>query len=607
MCGIAGIYSVSPDNVSSDRLKRMSDSLLHRGPDGEGYYFSEDKRLGLAHRRLAIIDLSDAAQQPMKYLDRYSITYNGEIYNYLELRTMLTKNGYSFKSSSDTEVLLALYDWKKEKCLDYLDGMFAFSIYDEKEKTLFCARDRFGEKPFFYSYGSGEKFVFASEMKALFAAGVQKKINNHMLYNYIAWNYVNNPLDLSETFFVGVKKLPAAHYLIVNKNLKIKIEKYWSIDCRIQNKKISFDEASEKVRELLIHSTSIRLRSDVEVGSCLSGGLDSSTIVSIINKEKKTKQKTFSARFKYFEKDEGKYIDILSKKTNIESHDVFISDDSLLQNIDKIFFHQEEPFLSSSIVAQHEVMKAAKENGVKVLLDGQGSDEIFGGYDYLAYAYFQELFSKDRNKYKEEWGKFKQVNSFPLNRKAKFYLQASLPNIYPKFEKLKSFRKPGNHSEINKDFYSEYSSDSFNAPIRSKPDFNYMLHESACGEAMEQILRYSDRNSMAHSVEVRLPFLSHHLTEFLFTLPSNIKMREGWPKHLLRKSFENILPAEIAWRKDKIGFETPQNKWMSNKKTTELIRDVKTNLVKEKLLCEKSLASTNHDWRYWMCGKLLGS
>lgn len=585
----------------------MSNALIHRGPDGEGFYFSEDNKLGFGHRRLAIIDLSDAAQQPMTYLNRYAITYNGEIYNYLELKKNLSDNGYSFKSSSDTEILLAMYDWKKEKCLEYLDGMFAFSIYDEKEKTLFCARDRFGEKPFFYSHTPGGKFIFASEMKALFAGGVQKKTNNRMLYNYMAWNYVNNPLDLAETFFEDVKKLPAAHYLIINKNLEIKIKNYWNIDYKKQNNKISFEEASEKVRKFMIHSTSIRLRSDVEVGSCLSGGLDSSVIVSLISKQNKTQQKTFSARFKDFEKDEGKYIDLVSKKTNTESHNVFVSDDSLLENIDKIFFHQEEPFLSSSIVAQYEVMKSAKANGVKVLLDGQGSDELFGGYDYLVYAYFQELFSKDKTKYKEEWEKFKQINSFPLDRKAKFYIQALLPKIYPKFKKLKSMRKPGNLPEINKDFYSEYSRGSFNTSIRSKPDFNFMLHESACGEAMEQILRYSDRNSMAHSVEVRLPFLSHHLAEFLFTLPSIIKMRDGWPKYLLRKSFENILPPEIVWRKDKVGFEAPQKKWMLQKKVKGIVNEVKTHLIKEKLLDKKSLQSSAHDWNYWMCWKLLGN
>jgi len=607
MCGIAGIAASHPSEISQERIKKMTDVLAHRGPDGEGYYFSEDKKLALGHRRLAIIDLTDAAKQPMEYLSRYIITYNGEIYNYIELKESLKKKGYKFLSSSDTEVLLALYDLKKEECLDELDGMFAFAIYDKQENILFCARDRFGEKPFYYFCEEGKIFLFASEMKGLFSAGIEKKINNRMLYNYLAWNYISNPLDASETFYEGIKQLPPAHSLTIEKNLKITIHKYWDIDYNKQNEKISFENASDELRKLLQESTSYRLRSDVPVGSCLSGGLDSSVIVSIINNlnKGKQKQKTFSARFTNFDKDEGKYIESAVKYTNAEGYSVYPTVDSFLDNVNKIFYHQEEPFLSASVAAQFEVMKLAKQNNVKVLLDGQGADEIFGGYDYLVRAYFQELLSKNSKQYKKEWKKYSETFSMKVKKDIKFHSQAIFPNAYQRLEKIKKMLKPKNYSGLNSNFHKEYSNSSFRIKIRSIPDFNFMLYESTTGDAMRQILRHADRNSMANSVEVRLPFLSLKFVEYVFTLSSSFKFAEGFPKYILRKSFENILPAEIAWRKDKIGFEVPQSKWMNDKKVQEKIKEAKSHLVKENILSEKSFKSNENDWQYWMSGKLM--
>ncbi|MFH1005787.1 MAG: asparagine synthase (glutamine-hydrolyzing) [Bacteroidota bacterium] len=609
MCGIAGIFSSSPSEISFNRIKRMTDTLIHRGPDGEGFYFSESKNLAFGHRRLAIIDLSDAARQPMKYLSRYIITYNGEIYNYVELKEMLNQYGYRFYTTSDTEVILAMYDFKKEKCLDFFDGMFAFSIYDKQEESLFCARDRFGEKPFYYHYEKSKSFVFASEMKALFAGGIKQKVNNKMLFNFLAYNYVDNPFTMQETFFDNVQKLPAANYLTVNKNLELKLVKYWNIDIKNQNHDITFEQATKEVQKLFYESVSRRLRSDVPVGSCLSGGLDSSAVVTVIHnvqKNKLIKQKTFSARFQDFDKDEGKYMEMISVKTNAEAYFTFPDENILLQEIEKIYYHQEEPFLSASIIAQYAVMKLAGENGVKVLLDGQGADEIFGGYNYLVRAYFQELYSKDRKKYKSEWKKYLQVQKPVFDKNTKFYLQALLPSLYKKMELVKKIIKPKNYADFENDFYSSYFSESFQHSIRSKPDLNYMLYESTTNEAMQQILRYADRNSMAHSVEVRLPFLSHRLVEFLFTLPPSMKMAEGWTKYLLRKSFEHLLPAEITWRKDKIGFEAPQQKWMNNKKVKETIMEAKKFLVKEKFLNKTSLKRNDaiKDWNYWMAAKL---
>ncbi len=214
MCGIAGIITANKNELSRERLKVMTDIIAHRGPDGEGQWISEDGKVGFGHRRLSIIDLSEAGAQPMHYLDRYSITFNGEIYNYVELKELCVKQGYQFATQTDTEVMMALYDWKKEECLQYFDGMFSFAIYDAKEKKVFAARDRFGEKPFYYSLMPGSLFVFGSEMKALWAGGIKREVNNRMLYNYLAFKYVDNPSDYSETFFTGISRLPHSHYIM---------------------------------------------------------------------------------------------------------------------------------------------------------------------------------------------------------------------------------------------------------------------------------------------------------------------------------------------------------------------------------------------------------
>src|ERR1051325_2476640 len=241
MCGIAGIASYRADDISIGRLKTMTDVLKHRGPNGDGHWISEKQNIGLGQRRLSIIDLSENASQPMHYLDRYTLIYNGEIYNYIELKDALLKQGYQFQTQSDTEVILALYDLKKEKCLNELDGMFAFALWDDKEQTLFCTRDRFGEKPFYYHYIPGKYFSFASEMKALFAIGIEKRINNNMLFNYLTNGNKYNPFDKSETFYEGIKQLEPAHYLVIKNNRIESHQRYRDLNLKTTST-ISFEE-----------------------------------------------------------------------------------------------------------------------------------------------------------------------------------------------------------------------------------------------------------------------------------------------------------------------------------------------------------------------------
>lgn len=272
MCGIAGIVSIDTNKMTKSLIKKMTDIIHYRGPDGDGHWINSDTNVGLGHRRLSIIDLSHEADQPMHYLGRYSIVFNGEIYNYIELKEILVKQGYLFKTSSDTEVLLALYDREKENCLQFLDGMFSFVIYDDEKKEIFAARDRFGEKPFYYSYKPGEYFLFGSEMKCLWEAGVPKEVNNEMLFIYLSYGSLHNPHNEKETFYNNCFILPHSHYLKLSAtNISLSIKKYYDIDHKSINHTITEAQAKEKFRELFFTSVSRRLRSDVTVGSSLSG------------------------------------------------------------------------------------------------------------------------------------------------------------------------------------------------------------------------------------------------------------------------------------------------------------------------------------------------
>jgi asparagine synthase (glutamine-hydrolysing) len=306
MCGFVGSLS-PPGRIPKESIFRATCSLAHRGPDGDGFWIDSKEQVGLGHRRLAIIDLSDAGRQPMAYSNgRYHLTFNGEIYNYVELRADLEARGHRFVSTSDTEVLLALFSEKKEKCLDELDGMFAFAIWDDKERRLFAARDRFGEKPFYYGLHEGT-FYFGSEMKALWAAGVPRVTADAMIYNYLAEGFMYDPRNLSRTFFNGISKLKAAHYFYISPDdLEAKQIRYWTLEEQVLDQEIPEADAEERFRELFTESVKRRLRSDVPVGSSLSGGLDSSLVVCTIdrlNKETSVRQATFSARFPGFTAD----------------------------------------------------------------------------------------------------------------------------------------------------------------------------------------------------------------------------------------------------------------------------------------------------------------
>ena len=593
----------------------MTDALAHRGPDGEGLWINTAGSTLLGHRRLSVIDLSEAGKQPMEFCSkqsnaaRYQIVHNGEIYNYLELREELTKQGYTFRSGTDTEVIIAAYDYWENECVDYFDGMFAFAIWDDEKQILFAARDRFGEKPFFYFF-DGKKLLFASEMKALWAAGIPRVANQKMLFNFITIGYTGNPLQPSETFYNDILKLPPASTLEYNGTTQeLVLEKYWEIDPEYINKKITDEEATEQFITLLSDAVKKRLRSDVSIGFSLSGGLDSSSLVALVDQLTNNTNRpasSFTAIFPGFEKDESMPAAAVAGKFKLKQYTTQVSADELLNDWEQLCYHQEEPFGSASIYAQYKVYELAKQQGVKVLLDGQGADETLAGYAKYYKWFWQEMFRSHRL-----FGSKELAAARALGVKDDFGFKNMIAAYFPGFATValenQYLLKAIRHEDLTKDFVKLQSKEAY----YTTPDhytLNGALHFNTTINGLEELLRYADRNAMAHGREVRLPFLSHGLVEFIFSLPATFKIRNGWTKWILRQTMDAQLPADITWRKDKTGFEPPQQQWMQQTNMQKLVQQARQKLVTENILKKEVLdkpvralpahGADNYDWRY---------
>jgi asparagine synthase (glutamine-hydrolysing) len=623
MCGIAGILVSGNDAeaLSTSRgislVKKMTNAIAHRGPDGEGHWANNSGNIFLGNRRLAIIDLSDSASQPMHYANRYTIVHNGEIYNYIELKKQLQQRGYRFHSASDTEVILAAYDCWKDECVEKLDGMFAFAIWDEKEQQLFATRDRFGEKPFYY-YEDEEHFIFASEMKALWAIGVERKIDDKLLLNYITIGHVQNSMDKEQTFFENIFQLPPAHYLHASPHsYRAKIFKYWSINREIR---IDIDaaDATEYFTELFTDSVQKRMRSDVSIGASLSGGLDSSSIAATLAglRSPGSTLQTFSAIFPGFERDESAHVQKVIKQTGLGNYSLQPNADGLIKEFEKLCYHQEEPFQSAGIYAQYKVFELASISETKVLLDGQGADEVLAGYPRYIHWFLQEVLSRHKLGATQKERVALQKNHQPFNWNVKNFFAAFLPAHAAIQLEKNEYHKTIKNSDIDRDFLRLQVGrewEGIHKPIVTK--LNDILYFNTIELGLEELLRFADRNSMAHGVEVRLPFLQHELVEFVFSLPSQFKIHEGWTKWLLRSAMNKKLPDEIVWRSDKVGYEPPQEQWMKEARMQDYIHEARKKLVDAKILAKKVLekpieakpayADDNYDWRYLCAAQLI--
>lgn len=615
MCGIAGIIAPNqrPDSRAKDLqdLTRMTDQLAHRGPDGAGHWQDPVVALSLGHRRLAVIDTSAAAAQPMCYLDRYTITYNGELYNYRELKASLQSRGYRFETASDTEVVLAAFAADGADCLAHFDGMFAFAIWDAQEQCLFLARDRFGEKPLFYTKDASGRWLFASEMKAFWALGVPKEMDERQVLLFLATGLTGFPLDPELAFYKNIFQLaPASHMIISYRGGEIGepvTTRYWDLDTR-QQFSGSLGEAIEDLQEKLQHSVRLRLRADVPVGTSLSGGVDSSGIAALVQSEHKGLQ-GFSAVFPGFEKDEGALIDRLSTKLGIASRQVAPTAADLVASFDKILWHQEMPIGSASVVAQYEVFALAREAGVTVLLDGQGADEIFGGYGQYIHWYLQQRWRAGHwSVQRRELAQFREHQ--PVSWGLANYLAALFPQAAQSQLLSRQMQQIHRIPFIHRDYLQSHHPENllYKPFVTSLRDLLYF--DTTMGR-LGELLRYADRNSMAHGRELRLPYLQHELVQWVFSLPDEWRMKEGYTKWILRKAMDPLLPAANCWQGRKVAFEAPQADWLRTPAAQERLASAKSDLVQSGILDKRILqrraaapALADIDWRYWVIAGL---
>lgn len=627
MCGIAGIYSPE-GKVEMSWIRRMTDTLAQRGPDDEGFLaantyaneiqhltgskseckgqrieaFEKTANLFLGHKRLSILDTSPLGHQPMSNKDKKIwIVHNGEIYNYLELREELKTLGYDFSTNTDTEVLLAAYEEWHAECLKRFNGMWSFVIYDTRENVLFGARDRFGVKPFYY-YIDKHYFAFASEIKALIKLPFFKKeINPEAVFDYLVLNlYEHKP----EGFFKGIYELQPsfAFYYDLDTNSMEKW-RYYSLNYTDEWEK--FDEQKLKqyttsTKELLFNAVSLRLRSDVPVGTCLSGGIDSSTIVCFINRmlEKSEidqvgeKQKVFTASYDGGPIDESKWAKIVVEETKASWFRTFPNADQFMEDLEDLVYTQDIPFGSTSIYAQYRVMKLAKENGVKVLLDGQGGDELFTGYQFYYGIFFIEMlkaFAVGRLT-----RELRCLKNSPINMRS---LLVSLAKILSKKLTTNSLKeaifrlKKKEMNYLNTDFFEGNRHRLTMTNDMVSTSLNQMLNEYISRLSLKPLLRYEDRNSMRFSIEARTPFADDiHLIEHIFQIPSVYKIYCGWSKYLLRTATKGVLPEAIRLRKDKIGFATPEYSWLNEMK--EVFKNYVTDEMSEFINVKKM----QQDW-----------
>jgi asparagine synthase (glutamine-hydrolysing) len=569
MCGIFGHVGYLPRQLA----QLCTDTLAHRGPDGVGLWSTPEATLG--HRRLSILDLSDRAKQPMQSSNsRYWITFNGEIYNFLELRAELEACGYRFKSESDTEVVLAAFDAWGEACQERFNGMWAFAIWDTQEKVLFLSRDRFGKKPLFYAHLPEAKFAFASEMKAIFP--LLKAVNaNVNLVRDASRIFLYESTD--ECVIEGIKRFPAGHSGWL-KNGKLTIKRWWCTLDHLPEVSLKYEDQVEQFRELFMDACRLRMRSDVPLGTALSGGLDSSATISCmahIAAHGKTMrmgeswQHAFVASFPGTPLDEIEYAKMVTDHIGIEPVVIEVDPIKAISSLDHYFYQFEDLYISSPIPFM-QTYRMVKDHGVSVTLDGHGADELFGGYHF---DYVKALEDAGWNlsqaaeilkTYYAAFGESTQLNNLPSKSifLAKWHGKHWL-------KKLLSRDRPNNFK------------DSKHHSWQTLDKLNQQLYISTHETVLPTLLRNYDRYSMANGVEIRMPFMDHRIVSFAFAIPWTSKIRNGFSKVIIRDSLAQYMPREVAYRKTKIGFHSPMVDWMKGPLKDFMLDTISSQSFKE--------------------------
>jgi len=586
MCGIVGLVDVKRE-YGADALDRivagMADRVAHRGPDGSGVHV--DFPVALGHRRLAIIDLTEGAAQPMTYDDgRYVIVYNGEIYNYIELRELLITLGCRFTTHSDTEVILAAYKTWGQTCVTHFNGMWAIAIWDKQERELFLSRDRFGVKPLYIVHNE-RHFAFASEIRQLLPLFQNIQANRASVIDFLSFNAADHGM---ETFFHNIYKFPQGHvglYSLAGNTLK-SAPFYSLAAAEGRTPYASPEEACQHFRELMESAISLRLRSDVPIGIALSGGLDSSWIAAIAHRLNTTVQGGnfigFTAINDIARYDETPFVERLLEQYHFNWKCIRPKDEDFVSLCDQVIAAQEEPMLTTSPIAQYQVMSAVADSGIKVLLSGQGADELFLGYHKFIPFYVLSLMRQ--NKWREAYKQLQQGygNTTNLGHKAalKYLLAARFPQFRAMMQRSHAFYLRDIFKVPTRNFITDFSS-------AQRQGIFAMQHNEIYTSPLPLLLRYEDKNSMHFGVESRLPFLDYRIVEFALSLPWEMKIKDGWTKWIMRHASTETLPSEVAWRRYKVAYNTPEARWLKMHHDTIKERVCNNHLLAE--LCHTKL------------------
>lgn len=576
MCGIVGVWNQNGESVDQVALKRFTDSLSHRGPDGNGFYVDPEANLGFGHRRLAIIDTTDGGRQPMTFADgRYWITYNGEIYNFLELKSELVGYGYQFQTNSDTEVILTAYHRWGEDCQLKFNGMWAFAIWDRQERKMFLSRDRFGVKPLIYYYDD-KRFAFASEMKAFLALDWF-----HLEFNFSMVTAALSNERLVEgnehCLLQGLRHLLAGHCLTLKTGETPKSRRWWRTLDHLEKAPERYEDQVLRFQELFLDACRIRMRSDVPIGTALSGGLDSSSVLCGMRHIRNTNnasdrlandwQKAFVVTYPGSEIDERKYADVVVNHTGVTPVYCVGNADLYMEYFDDILFHLEE--IADIHLGPWLVYKTQRENGIVVTLDGHGGDETLAGYSWYITAALKDAFQSVSPL---------QVNELLMTLKglgvfSDGHILKILKNYFAK--QINRHNHPWLLQKPMRFTSPSYVEDM--PATKSKNALYKSLYVDFHFTQLPTILRNYDRISMAHGVEIRSPFIDWRLVSYLFSLPSNAKIGSGFTKRILRDALKGILPDAIRTRTQKLGFPNLAEAWTS-RRAQEFIRDVTTSL-----------------------------
>ncbi|MBR4093190.1 MAG: asparagine synthase (glutamine-hydrolyzing) [Oscillospiraceae bacterium] len=604
MCGIAGFIN-KEKSVKADfpKIKAMTDSIVHRGPDDEGQYVNENIALG--HRRLSIIDLSENGKQPMySHDERYIIVFNGEIYNYIELKEELVNLGALFTNDTDTQVIIEAYRFWGKDCVKKFNGMWAFCLYDTVENIIFLSRDRFGIKPLYF-INRDDVFAFGSEIKAILAAFPEENIPNEtMLYRYL---YLGGEDRDEMTFYKNVLSFQRAGCMIYNLDSREITEwKYWQADYdEFYNKWIKGKDPEKTFSELFEDAVRIRLRADVEVGACLSGGIDSSAIVGVCSKISDKKIHTFSSIYEDKECNEKRYIDDVNALCNTIPHPIYPDDnsDNLIEAFKKIIYHHDGPNVGASLYSQYSVFKGVYGN-VKVVLDGQGSDELFAGYIPYYANHISDMVSEKKSYFKtirtlaimaEEWpemvGRIHAESAVDVIGSGLYnYIMRKSQSKAEGIQTVPVYLAGNNHL-FSEDFLEKVDKniDYKKGQYQSPSKLNSILGEHVMTSSIPALLHNEDGNSMAFSIESRVPFLDYRIVEFALALDGKYKIKNEWTKWIVRKTCRKYIPESVYKRRNKMGYPAPFARWVKECSEKDKMKEIIFSFAERNIVPKKTI------------------